>query len=244
MQARPRIPPCARTWPSSEMSIRVYSWRDTLGTCAGRAISSINGHASQALHVCMQCRPQACGANPVQLQPLNPTDSSPAQIAHAHRSCGWRGSGPHTSSCRGQRKAFVAVIETNKATRTGQGHVPNKNDRPLRPPGEDIDGDEVALGVTVLAGLGGGHIHDLCSRHAHDHQFSLHASWCMLQAAGCTPRHWASMAVPWAIRSAAAVTHGGALLHPCCCAYTPLTLQGLPLMQMKPFLRMVPACWG
>jgi hypothetical protein len=26
--------------------------------------------------------------------------------------------------------------------------------------GEDVGGDEVALGVTVLAGLGGGHFHD------------------------------------------------------------------------------------
>lgn len=27
--------------------------------------------------------------------------------------------------------------------------------------GEDTDGNEVALSVTVLAGLGGGHVHDL-----------------------------------------------------------------------------------
>ena len=27
--------------------------------------------------------------------------------------------------------------------------------------GEDVDGDEMDLGVTVLSGLGGGHVHDL-----------------------------------------------------------------------------------
>ena len=32
--------------------------------------------------------------------------------------------------------------------------------------GEDVDGDKVALGVTVLAGLGSGHISNL-QRHKH-----------------------------------------------------------------------------
>lgn len=49
--------------------------------------------------------------------------------------------------------------------------------------GEDIDGDQVDLGVTVLAGLGGGHVDDLAGA-ALDHDVTVLAQSRALHGVG------------------------------------------------------------
>lgn len=126
---------------------------------------------------------------------------------------------------------------------------------------EDVNADKVTLCVTVLAGLGGGHISDLCGAVGRGVQDTGStrvgaARCCFVASASVSTRSshccWrASKITSQPCSSNAAV--GGIcrrLLRCCCCwlawlaAVGVRTLQGRPLMTMKPFLRMVPACWG
>jgi hypothetical protein len=163
------------TNPSSLMSSSVYSARDTLGTCRmGRRAGGGGGEAWQArgrdpkLRCCAPCaqlgQASAHGERWVAalatagalLQRLAPSRQRlrPAAVPRP------RGDLPPAAPpgcccccccCRRGSRAPVPHIHVVG----GGGHLL------VLLAGEDVNAHKVALGVAVLAGLGGGHIHDL-----------------------------------------------------------------------------------